>query len=171
MKAKIFFTVVAIATVAAFMVLPIAKAETKNCRGDAKLVGMPSQTTLNLEDVPQHVVQLSYEIHDHTSTCPEIGDFRSFIYSYADTVAGSGTGVGYWTNVTKAGDKLFGNHKITLKTDIKEGGSWEMTFSGEFELTGGTGKFEGIKGKGTLTGKGTPEGMSWNWEGSFDFPD
>ena len=86
-------------------------------------------------------------------------------------MAGSGTIVGYWTDVTKAGDKIFGKHRSTPKTDIKAGGSWEMTFSGEWEATGGTGKFENIKGKGTFAGKGTPEGISWNWEGSFDFPD
>ena len=44
--------------------------KTINCKGDAKLVGMPSQTTLNLEDVPEHVVQLSSEIYDSTCTCP-----------------------------------------------------------------------------------------------------
>jgi hypothetical protein len=170
MKVKIFFTVVAIATVAAFMVLPIANAETKKCQGDAKQVGYPFQTTLNLDDVPQHVIQLTHNVHDHTSTCPEIGDFRQLVYEYSDSVAGSGTGTGYWTDVTKAGDKFFGKHGYTFKTDIKADGSWEMTFSGEWEATGGMGKFEGIKGKGTMAGKATPEGMSYNWEGSFDFP-
>jgi hypothetical protein len=171
MKTKLFFAAVVNITVLAFLVLPIANAETKNCRGDAKLVSMPSQTTLNLEDTPQHVIQLSYEIHDHTSTCPEIKEFRQFIYAYSDMVAGSGTGEGYWTDVTKGGDKLFGKHMNKFKTDIKADGSWEMTFSGEWEATGGTGKFEGVKGKGTFIGKGSPEGMSWNWEGSFNFPE
>ena len=145
--------------------------KTIDCKGDAKLVGMPSQTKVNLEDAPEHVVQLSYYINEHTCTCPEIGDFRQYTYSYVDTIAGNGTDVGYWTDETKTGDKIFGRHSGTQKTEIHPDGSWEMTFSGEWEATGGTGKFEGIKGKGTDAGKGTPEDMSWQWEGSFDLPD
>ena len=128
--------------------------KTIECKGDAKLVSMPSQTTLNLEDAPEHVVQLSNYINEHTCTCPEIG-----------------TEVGYWTDETKTGDKIFGNHSATVKTEMNPDGSWEMTFSGEWEATGGTGKFEGIKGKGTFAGKGTMEDMSWQWEGTFDLPD
>ncbi len=145
--------------------------KTIDCKGDAKLVSMPSQTTLNLDDVPEHTLQLSIEIYEHTCTCPEIGDFRQYVYSSSDTVAGIGTGGGYWTDVTKTGDKVFGKHSSSIKTEVNPDGSWEMTFSGEWEATGGTGKFEGIKGKGTIAGKGTPEDMSFQWEGSFDLPD
>ena len=145
--------------------------KTIDCKGDAKLVAMPSQTTLNLEDVPEHVVQLSYSIHEHKCACPEIGDLRQYIYSYADTVAGSGTDVGYWTDETKTGDKIFGNHSGTQKTEMNLDGSWEMGFSGEWEATGGTGKFEGVKGKGTFAGKGTSDDVSWQWEGTFELPD
>jgi hypothetical protein len=43
---------------------------------------------------------------------------------------------------------------------VNPDGSWEMTFTGEWEATGETGKFEGIKGKGTFTGKGTSEDVA-----------
>jgi hypothetical protein len=145
--------------------------KTIDCKGDAKLVRVPSQTTLNLDNEPGHLLQLSYNIFDHTCTCPEIGDFRQYTYSYDDTVAGSGTEVGYWTDVTKTGDKIFGKHSSNLKTEMNPDGSWVMTFSGKWEATDGIGKFEGIKGSGTFTGKGTPEDMSYQWEGNFDFPD
>ena len=145
--------------------------KTIDCKADVKLVGMPYQTTLNLEDVPEHVVRLSHYISEHTCTCPEIGNFRQYLYSYSDTAAGIGTDVGYWTDETKTGDKIFGKHSGTQKTETNPDGSWEMTFSGEWEATGGTGKFEGIKGKGTFAGKGSMEDMSWQWEGSFDLPD
>ena len=59
MKTKLFFAAVVNITVLAFLVLPIANEETKNCSGDAKLVSMPSQTTLKLEDTTQLVIQLS----------------------------------------------------------------------------------------------------------------
>ena len=81
--------------------------KTIDCKGDAKLVSIPSQTTLNLDDVSEHTLQLSIEMYEHTCTCPEIGDFRQYIYANYDTVAGSGTGRGYWTDVTKTGDKFF----------------------------------------------------------------
>ena len=145
--------------------------KTIDCKADVKLVGMPFQTTLNLEDVPEHVVQLSHYISEHTCNCPEIGNFRQYLYSYTDTAAGIGTVVGYWTDETKTGDKIFGKHSGTQKAEMNPDGSWEMTFSGEWEATGGTGKFEGIKGKGTFAGKGSMEDMSWQWEGSFDLPD
>jgi hypothetical protein len=145
--------------------------KTIECKGDAKLVSMPSQTTLNLDDVPDHILQLSIEIYEHTCTCPEIGDFRQYIYSNSDTVAGTGTGCGYWTDVTKTGDKIFGKTSSSVKTEVIPDGSWEMTFTGEWEATGGTGKFEGIKGKGSFAGKGTSEEISYQWEGSLDLPD
>jgi len=78
--------------------------------------------------------------------------------------------VGYWTDETKTGDKIFGNHSCTVKTEMNPDGSWEMTFSGEWEATGGTGKFENIKGKGTFAGKGTPEGISLELGRKFRFP-
>jgi hypothetical protein len=41
---------------------------------------------------------------------------------------------------------------------------------GTWSFVGGTGKLEGIKGKGTYKGKGGPEGITYEIEGEYELP-
>ena len=45
------------------------------------------------------------------------------------------------------------------KTVAVEGGSWETTYEGKFEFSGGTGKFAKIQGGSIYKGKITPQGL------------
>lgn len=146
-------------------------ATTKHCEGKAKQSAMIAQTTYNLDDVPLHSIQLTHSQYDHSCTCQELGDFQQLIYDYVDDVAGNGTMTGYFIDIVKNSDKIFGNHSSKYETEVKEDGSWEMKFSGNWEVTNGTGKFNGIKGKGTMSGKGTQQGINFDWEGDMDFPE
>jgi hypothetical protein len=143
----------------------------KHCEGKAEQSAIIAHTIYNIDDVPQHSMQLMNSQYDHSCTCQELGDFKQLIYDYFDDVAGSGTITGCFIDIVKSGDKIFGKHSSKYETEVKKDGSWEMTFAGNWEATNGTGKFNGIKGNGTFSGKGTQQGFNFNWEGDFDFPE
>ena len=63
-----------------------------------------------------------------------------------------------------SGDKVAYNYRgsQTMKDSMMESGKNTWT------ITGGTGKFEGAKGRGGCTGKGNPDGSSlWTCNGSY----
>jgi len=66
------------------------------------------------------------------------------------------------------GDKVFVRAQDT--GTITEGGK-VITYTGTFSFTGGTGKFKGLKGKGTYKGSGDPEGETTSKvEGEYTLP-
>jgi hypothetical protein len=68
----------------------------------------------------------------------------------ADFIQGSGPALGYFSYTYEDGSTTYGKYKLTVTA--APGGkttSWE----GTFEYIKGTGRFEGIKGGGTITGK------------------
>jgi hypothetical protein len=73
--------------------------------------------------------------------------------------------------LTRSEDKIFGTSKGTWKVEAKKDGSWEAIGSGEIEYYGGTGKLEGIKGKGAVKSERTPTTVSLTWEVDAYFPD
>jgi len=162
---------VAVAVVALFVQESQPKARSKHCKGSAKLVAVPSETTVNLDDAPDHKMRLRVYVYDHTCDCEEFAEFSQWSCAYEDIVGGNSRSIGYYTDVVKGGDKIFGKYNGKSKTKTKKDGSWEMVFSGEWENTGGTGKLEGVKGKGTYSGKASPASFSYEWEGDFEFPD
>ncbi|HXZ32440.1 MAG TPA: hypothetical protein VEH30_09170 [Terriglobales bacterium] len=88
------------------------------------------------------------------------GMWTQFLDSTGNKVKNHGVFV-----VTLAGgDKVFYNYHgtQTVKDGKVESGS------NAWILTGGTGKFEGVKGEGACKGKGNPDGSStWNCEGTY----
>lgn len=144
---------------------------TIHCEGSASLVGIISETNIYVDDVPDHKLQLIVQMFDHTCTCEEIGEFRQIVRGYYDVVGQNASAVGYYTNHLKGGDKIFGTWTGKQKTEIEKDGSWEISLSGEWVNTGGTGEFEGAKGKGPFSMKVSPAALSFEWEGDFEFPD
>jgi hypothetical protein len=65
------------------------------------------------------------------------------------------------------GDRVFANAQGS--GNMREG--LPQTLEGTWTYTGGTGKFKGIKGKGTLKGKAAPDGMfQVQLEGEYQLP-
>jgi len=69
------------------------------------------------------------------------------------------------------GDQVFGKSKGTFKTEVKKDGSREVLLSGQYEWYGGTGRFEGTEANGTYSGKISPTGASYEFEGDYLLPD
>ena len=59
---------------------------------------------------------------------------------------------GQFTMTAANGDQLFGTYETLGHLDF---GIGEVTFSGQFTITGGTGRFEGASGGGAIEGSGS----------------
>jgi hypothetical protein len=76
--------------------------------------------------------------------------------AYTDTVKGKGTATNYIVYTFRDGSTM--SHKATGTITPVDGGT-TVAFEGTYEVTGGTGKFAGAKGKGTFKGErlGSPQ--------------
>ena len=60
--------------------------------------------------------------------------------------------VGQFTIVSASGDRLFGSYETLAHFDFPND---EITFSGQYTIAGGTGRFHGASGGGSIEGSGT----------------
>jgi hypothetical protein len=163
MRLKIIFTLLIVLALAA-----LASAQTK-ISGTVQCAKPDQQHAIEVGDRPNHsftISQLkctwtkSFEIagvqsKEHVPTIfGEVSGNRSRDQEYA---------VGTMTN----GDKYYGRTQdsATLKDGVFE------SIEGKWSFAGGTGKLKGLKGKGTYTGKGAPDGTStFEVEGEYELP-
>jgi hypothetical protein len=146
-------------------------AEKKKVMGTDKL-GQPSdRTAVYPGDDPNHELVLYTRRDTTTSSDPVWNETEVMIYEQDDQVVpGTGTHRGYARRLFKNGDTCYGSYEGTHKTTFKEDGSREATWEGTWKVTGGTGKFEKIKGGGTYRGKFTAEGGAFSdWEGEVEY--
>jgi hypothetical protein len=119
-----------------------------------------SKTTVSPSNVPKHeliqqvVMRSKQEIN---ISDPNLLYKEAWLYGQEDSTAGSGSHRGHVIHVFEDGDRFYGQYEGIHKTVIKEDGSWEGTWEGKFQFTGGTGKFKNIKGGGAYKGKATPK--------------
>jgi hypothetical protein len=86
----------------------------------------------------------------------------------ADEVTGTtAKGHGQHVSTMATGEKFYVKYEGTAT--LKEGAP--LAADGTWSFTGGTGKLDGIKGKGTYKGKGNPDGtISYAVEGEYQLP-
>lgn len=98
-------------------------------------------------------------------------NFQCTLFEQDDHVALTGTHHGSTDCVHKNGDRAFfsfeGKHKAITKPD----GTWlEEVFDGTLRWTGGTGRFQNIKGQGTYKGGIKPDtGGSSTWQADVSY--
>jgi hypothetical protein len=75
---------------------------------------------------------------------------------FMEVKGSTGKGHGVFIESLANGDKITYSYDFTatMANNMPQGGSNKWT------ITGGTGKFKGIKGSGTCTGKGNPDGSA-----------
>lgn len=74
---------------------------------------------------------------------------------------------GYYVDTMANGDKIF--YRYAGSVTLKEGAPAAAEV--HWTSTGGTGKFKGVKGKGTCKGTGSGDGgLTWECEGEFQAP-
>lgn len=109
-------------------------------------------------DVPGHVVGVAHQsgltFYTKGSASGQIAARTANLYY--DVVKGKGTFTAYIVDAFKDGSTLIYKASGTI-APVDEGN--RAAFEGTFEITGGTGKFEGKKGKGSFKGEriGSPK--------------
>lgn len=126
--------------------------------------------TVEVGDHPGHMMIL--EKGSCTWGTPlEIAGLKSTAYSGADSVdvvGPKGLAHGYSLITMDNGDKAYVRFQGT-GTMSKEG---NLTGEGTWSFTGGTGKLKGLKGKGTYTDSGTPDGnLEAQLQGDYSLPE
>ncbi|MFH0873048.1 MAG: hypothetical protein V1878_11280 [bacterium] len=171
MKAQLWLTIIAVTALAVFVIVPLAHAGWKHCKGTGKFIESGPEMAFDCDDWPKHRVSIEKSVTEQTCDCPELDGSRQTSYEYHDRKGTGGTSFAYYTLETRGGDKIFGKYSGRGRREIKKDGSWEGHFIGEWEEYDGTGKLQGVKGKGAYWGKITPAGVSIEWEGDYFFPD
>jgi len=129
---------------------------------------------IDVGDVPNHQLRL-FELHTvYTGEAPDFDGVKikeRFARAVSDYIDGSGTATGYAVNILENGDKVYERLTIQAQTTVAADGSKKLGYRSVMTLSGGTGRFMGIRG--TLLGGGGSDlktGISDAWtEGEYWF--
>jgi len=107
------------------------------------------QHVIDVGDVPGHQVRI-YEIQTkYTAEAPAYDGVKVvevWTRGISDYTNGSGHAQNYAVNLMANGDKIFSHSEILTHTLVNADGSRASKFTTVVTLTGGTGKFKGIRG-------------------------
>lgn len=153
---SVFFTLM---TILAFIFCLSAQAEeTKTVTfSKSESSTVLSKSVLTPGDRPKHELSQRVQVNYSTqSSHPDFNVKEERVYMQMDSMPGGGTNSGVINYLHENGDQTFytfeGGYKITKTED----GTIEVTYQGDVQVIGGTGKFENIKGSGKVEGKFTP---------------
>jgi len=107
------------------------------------------QHVIDVGDVPGHQVRI-YEIHRtyprDLVTFAGVRAVEEWLRGYSDYIDTNGRSWAYGIYTLENGDKVFSRLDGTSHTVVDPDGSKKSTHTGTWVLTGGTGKFRGIRG-------------------------
>ena len=107
------------------------------------------QHVLDVGDVPGHQIRV-YELHrtyaNDKPNCENLKRTELWTRGYSDYIDRNGRTWGYDVTLFENGDKIFSQFDGTSQTTVAPDGSKKSTFTGVTRYTGGTGKYEGIRG-------------------------
>ena len=151
-----------------FALAAVASAQTKV--SDTHQCAKPDQQqAIEVGDRPNHSFVISQMKCTWTKSL-EIAGLQSkeeVDTSFGEVSGNRSHGQGYAVGTMTNGDKYYGRTQdsATLKDGVFE------SIEGKWSFAGGTGKLKGLKGKGTYTGKGAPDGTStFEVEGEYELP-
>jgi hypothetical protein len=107
------------------------------------------QHVLDARDVPGHQVRI-YELHrtypNDEPNCEGLKRVEQWVSGYSDYTDRNGRTWGYTVTVFDNGDKIFGEFDGTSHTITGPDGSKKSTYTGVTRYTGGTGKYQAVRG-------------------------
>ena len=116
------------------------------------------QHLIDVGDVPGHQIRI-YELHTkYAAEAPAYDGVKvveAWTRASSDYTNGSGRGNGYGIARLANGDNVFSVLDLVSQTTVAADGSRKTAFTTVTRLTGGTGKFKGIRG--TLNGTGATD--------------
>ena len=130
---------------------------------------------LDVGDVPGHQVTLAEYHSKYTNEAPGpvyggVKAVESWQRYQGDIVNGTGFVSGYGVDLLENGDKIFGRAESVLHSTVAPDGARKSSATIVYTLTGGTGKFKGIRGTSKVTtstdlktgaGESVVEGEYW----------
>ena len=107
------------------------------------------QHMLDVGDIPGHQIRV-FELHrtyaNDKPNCENLKRTESWTHGYSDYVDRNGRAWGYEVISLENGDKIFAEFDGTSQTTVSPDGSKKSTFTGVTRYTGGTGKYQSIRG-------------------------
>jgi len=155
----------AVASVLSLAVLvpsPASAAE-KSLSGTATAKRVVSRSISLPGDDPRHALVQTVREDALKSSDPAWDESTGLAYEQSDSVATGGSHRGYSVIRHKNGDETYLKYEGTAQV-VGEGSAQEISIAGTLEVTGGTGRFKGVKGTGKYTGKAMAKGQVINWE-------
>lgn len=156
MKTRIWATVFVTFLSMTVALVPMTQAA-EECAGRSVYYTQKSES-MEVGDVPGHFVgvlqQPGMTFFTKGAAKGEIAPRMATVYF--DTVKGKGTCISYIVTTFQDGSTM--SFRSTCTITPGEGGK-RATFEGPYEIIGGTGKFEGLKGRGMFKGErvGSPK--------------
>jgi hypothetical protein len=145
MRSKLWFTSIAVVLLAVIMAPPLASAETVKCRSSQHVV---KAEVIQVGDVLGHVIGVA-EIRGLAFY--ENGEIAAVLNtSMFDYVNGNGPHQNYTVHTFEDGSIIVIKNQGTTTADPGGKVTWHK---GTFTYIGGTGRFAGIQGSGSYTGK------------------
>ena len=142
-----------------------ASAEKMKITGNNKTERIISQSTVNPNDAPGHLLMQTVAMSITTSSNADWNETTMVDYQHNDQFAEKGTHVGYGYHKHKGGDQTFFKYWGTQKA----AGDGKMSLEGKYEWTGGIGKFKNIQGGGTYTCTATATVTNCDWQGEVEY--
>jgi hypothetical protein len=107
------------------------------------------QHMIDVGDVPGHQVRI-YELHrtfpNDQPNCEGLKRVEEWNRGFSDYFDRNGRAWSYRITVLENGDKIFGESSGTSQTVVAADGSKKTTYSGVVVYTGGTGRYQGVRG-------------------------
>jgi len=137
--------------------------------GSLKCDKPEEQHSFEVGDAPEHVLMLQKGTCQITMQPIEGEKAKAYSWVSRDEITSTrDTGNGYGVITMESGDKIFEAFKVMVK--LKDGKP-AVEYPGTSSYTGGTGKFKGIKGKGTFKEIDNSDGSSTvEFESEYQVP-
>ena len=122
------------------------------------------QTNVAVPHAPGSSLGVSQVSGPQTCDDPNWSDVQIVYWGTAELAAGNGPQRGHWVNEHADGDKDWGTFEGRITTV-----NGQTTMEGNWQYTGGTGKFANIRGGGTYKGHlPSPDQVENTWEGEYE---
>lgn len=115
-----------------------------------------SKSSFEVGDVPNHVIVDEVSRHLPRFSDARFSPTEEWIQSLTDETDGSGTHRGHFIQYHPGGDRTYGTFEGRHATTTKPDGAWSMKWEGTYRYLGGSGRYQGIRGAGTYSGRSTP---------------
>ena len=153
---KTFGVLSVIVTCAGLSLVPVSEGwAQEKCKRSGVYLAQDSkyvqQHVIDVADVPGHqvrILELRRTPSNAKANCEGLKVVESWSRGYSDYTNTNGRAWGYGIDILEDGDKIFFQWSGTTQSTLSSDGSKKTMYTGVNTLTGGTGKYRGIRGTG-----------------------